>query len=671
MLWLKLQHKLVKSFVIAAFTCLFLVVIISSIGILTLISNQNLNPNDVVKYIILNPSFVIGFKGLILAGIMAMIMSTIDSYINCTAILIVHDFLKPLRIKLIVNELFSARIVSIIIGLISILLSLRNSSLLDLALSAYASYMPIVTPPFIMAILGFRSTGKSVLLGMTAGLLTVLIWNVLRIKIVDSVPPSMLLNFIFLMGSHYILKQQGGWVGIKDNTSLLNIRMQKKLKFQHFMKEIKNFNLLHICKNNYPKGEGLISIFGLFVMIVTFSSVNTLSKSLHIQYSYLLDILYPLTLCSSTALISYPLWLSSWKAANLIGVIWNIITFLVLICFSCLMVFISNFSEIQLMIFLVNIIVISSLVRWQWALFTMILGVAVVTFCYTHYIAVGLTYNNLLVSQFKIIYLLLLISSSLVLFLKPKQNHHELTEQKTDYLEHQVYDQEIELQKLIALRNELLNNINHELHTPITGITSLGQILDERYDKFSEQKRREVIKDIANSSTKLQLLIDNIFDLSKVSALGYELNKTQINLSNLVYDCFDKCRKIYQADVKDQEFILSVQDDVITMCDEHYIKQTVDNLIANAIKYCKKGKIIISLTKKELIEFSISDEGIGIPKEEIYDIFGAFIVSSKTKTPAGGRGIGLALCKKAIEAHGGTIWVEQNHNKGVTFKFTI
>ena len=73
----------------------------------------------------------------------------------------------------------------------------------------------------------------------------------------------------------------------------------------------------------------------------------------------------------------------------------------------------------------------------------------------------------------------------------------------------------------------------------------------------------------------------------------------------------------------------------------------------------------------EGVEFSIADEGIGVPKEELYDIFGAFTVSSKTKTSAGGRGVGLALSKKVIDAHGGRIWVEQNPNKGVTFKFTI
>ena len=128
-------------------------------------------------------------------------------------------------------------------------------------------------------------------------------------------------------------------------------------------------------------------------------------------------------------------------------------------------------------------------------------------------------------------------------------------------------------------------------------------------------------------------------------------------------------------------------------CDEHYIKSTLDNLIINAIQYSQKtspfakregndkgsrnnieegNKITLKLKKAaETVGFSIEDEGIGIPTRELHDIFGAFIVSSKTRTPAGGRGIGLALCKKVVEVHGGKIWAESNGIKGATFQFVL
>ena len=72
-----------------------------------------------------------------------------------------------------------------------------------------------------------------------------------------------------------------------------------------------------------------------------------------------------------------------------------------------------------------------------------------------------------------------------------------------------------------------------------------------------------------------------------------------------------------------------------------------------------------------MIKFSVSDEGIGVPKEELYDIFGAFTVSSITKTPAGGRGVGLALCKKIVELHDGVINAQQNKRKGLTLNIVL
>jgi Na+/proline symporter len=161
-----------KSFVISAVICFLLLLILDWITILTLSINPFLNPDEVVKEIIFSQAYL-GLKGMAIIGIMAMIMSTVDSFINSTAVLVVHDFLKPLKIEFNRNELLSARIISIIIGLVSLLLSLRQGNFLTLMIMTSSLYMPIVTVPFIMAIFGFRSSGKSVMLGMAAGISTV------------------------------------------------------------------------------------------------------------------------------------------------------------------------------------------------------------------------------------------------------------------------------------------------------------------------------------------------------------------------------------------------------------------------------------------------------------------------------------------------------------------
>jgi Na+/proline symporter len=196
-----------------------------------------MNTQDVIKYLVSDYA-VVGLKGIILAGVMAMVMSTVDSYINATVVIIVHDFCKPLKIKFIKNELFSARIVSYLIGFSSIILSLygSDSGFLQLFILANSFYMPIVSVPFLMALLGFRSTEKSVLLGMATGLLIVLLWKVLDIKAVNSIVVGMIANLIVLMSSHYLLKQPGGWIGIKDNSELIRIRKKRKRKSTRFRK---------------------------------------------------------------------------------------------------------------------------------------------------------------------------------------------------------------------------------------------------------------------------------------------------------------------------------------------------------------------------------------------------------------------------------------------------
>lgn len=166
-----------------------------------------------------------------------------------------------------------------------------------------------------------------------------------------------------------------------------------------------------------------------------------------------------------------------------------------------------------------------------------------------------------------------------------------------------------------------------------------------------------------------------MIDLSKLENLNYKLNKTKVNLTELVYERVEICQKLYieQKDKEDLIFDLKIEDTSIVLCDEYYVSRTIDNIIINAIQYCKKGTIAITLksTKNHTIEFSVQDEGIGIPEEELLDIFDPFTVSSKTKTPAGGRGIGLALCKKVIDAHNGIISAKNNNIKGSLFRFVV
>ncbi|MFK7968274.1 MAG: sensor histidine kinase [Rickettsiaceae bacterium] len=155
--------------------------------------------------------------------------------------------------------------------------------------------------------------------------------------------------------------------------------------------------------------------------------------------------------------------------------------------------------------------------------------------------------------------------------------------------------------------------------------------------------------------------------------MSYELNKEKVNLSKLIKERTFLYKKVFSDDAQKQEFKFKIEKDIITECDEYYITQAIDNLISNAVKYGKGNPVTIKLitTKDNEVQFKIIDSGIGIPENELISIFDKFTVSSKTKTPAEGRGIGLTLCEKIIKVHNGRIWAEQNSDKGTTFTFTL
>ena len=204
-----------------------------------------------------------------------------------------------------------------------------------------------------------------------------------------------------------------------------------------------------------------------------------------------------------------------------------------------------------------------------------------------------------------------------------------------------------------------MSNLEHEVNTAIIGITLLEQVLYENYDKLTDTQLYEGVKNIANSSERLRSLVENLLNLSK------------LNLSELIHSSVKICSKLY-LNSKELKIISIIQPDIEINCDKRYITYTIDNLIINAIRYSNKGEIIIKLSKMVTeIEFSIEDKGIGIPHHELYNIFSTFVVSSRTRTTASGRGIDLALCQKVIKVHIEEIWAENGKEEGAIFRFKL
>lgn len=194
-----------RSFFMATILGLVLIVITGSLGILMFTINPHLNAETLWIYIIDNYTGL-GFKGLAIIGVIAMVMSTADSYLNSSSILIAYDIVGLLK-KYDGQKLLSfTRWTSLLVGLVSVYLALYGEDILNLILIANNFYVPIVSVPLLLSILGTRIDSKGVLLSMLAGGITVILWRIYLLDEtkIDSLLPASFANFITYLGYRVI-----------------------------------------------------------------------------------------------------------------------------------------------------------------------------------------------------------------------------------------------------------------------------------------------------------------------------------------------------------------------------------------------------------------------------------------------------------------------------------
>ncbi|PCJ28038.1 MAG: hypothetical protein COA94_03610, partial [Rickettsiales bacterium] len=190
-----------KVFIISAFLIIFVKITIAWIPFLIFNVNPDLEHTQLISYIMDNYTYT-GLKGLIIVCVIAMAMSSADTDINISSVLFSNDICSLFSVtsekKLLLSKIFAC-----VLGLVAIFFALSTTDLLDIILTTSSFYMPIVSSPLILTIFGFRSTEKSVLIGMGAGAFTVVAWKAMGIQ-ANPIAIAMLVNLIFLMGSHYL-----------------------------------------------------------------------------------------------------------------------------------------------------------------------------------------------------------------------------------------------------------------------------------------------------------------------------------------------------------------------------------------------------------------------------------------------------------------------------------
>ena len=222
-------------------------------------------------------------------------------------------------------------------------------------------------------------------------------------------------------------------------------------------------------------------------------------------------------------------------------------------------------------------------------------------------------------------------------------------------------------------KSAFLANMSHELRTPMHGILSFSKFGIKKYNKVDREKLYDYFSHIHTSGGRLLVLLNDLLDLSKLEAGKEVLYKKQNDLKSI----FKQCCLEQKQRIEDLNLSIECHYEDVPFTgnfDGNKITQVITNILSNAIKFSPEGSIIrVTIVKMDNNElcFSMEDRGLGIPTNELSEVFNAFIQSSKTNTGAGGTGLGLAISQKIIEVHGGRIWAENNPNGGAIFRFTL
>ena len=221
-------------------------------------------------------------------------------------------------------------------------------------------------------------------------------------------------------------------------------------------------------------------------------------------------------------------------------------------------------------------------------------------------------------------------------------------------------------------KSEFLANMSHELRTPLNAIIGFSEVLSERMFGDLNEKQEEYLKDIYASGTHLLSLINDILDLSKIEAGRMELELTDFDLPTALDNALTLVRE--RAGRRNITLRTSVDERLGEVrADERKIRQVVLNLLSNAIKFTpESGRIEVAAVPRDgSVEISVADTGVGIAREDHEAVFEEFRQVGTADKKVEGTGLGLTLCRKFVELHGGRIWVKSEVGVGSTFTFTI
>jgi len=233
----------------------------------------------------------------------------------------------------------------------------------------------------------------------------------------------------------------------------------------------------------------------------------------------------------------------------------------------------------------------------------------------------------------------------------------------------------LEKQKeLNLLKSRFVSMTSHEFRTPLAAILSSAELLRHYSDRMPPEEKEELYDSIEAAIGRMTQMLDNILIIGRAEADHLEFKPAPVRIGDLVDALVAEVRSAVVVDGRElPEFVVSVEADTETLwLDEKLVRHILGNLLSNAFKYSPEGGIVRFGTRMEggELTFTVADQGIGIPAEELPHLFESFHRAQNVGSIPG-TGLGLAIVKKAVDAHGGSIAVESTIGEGTCFRVAL
>jgi hypothetical protein len=390
------------------------------IALMLLVDQPGLEPNNIMQYIVDTHTYP-GFKGLLGVGIIALSMSTADSVLNSCAVIVANDILTPLGLQK-QSSLNTARWATLVLGMLGLVIVLGIRDLLQILVGAAHFYIPNVAPaPMLLAIFGFQTSRRVVLMAMGAGA-TATAACIFYFTSVHSFFPALLANIITMLCLHYLLGEEGGWQKLDPTSPLALERAARMQRWQWRLKAVKNFKLYPYLQQNLPKQEGFYFFFGLYTMAVTYVAFYTIGAAETKVYQQIYDGIYRTVLVCATAFLTFPIWPPAVKSHRFITLVWPLGICVILFFAGTLLVIMSDFHHMQVMVMMINLLVAVLLLHWPLVLFLAFSGTYTAVFFFMRYTESALPLSAL--GSIQMIYCIFLFVS---IALKGKQAYRGLS----------------------------------------------------------------------------------------------------------------------------------------------------------------------------------------------------------------------------------------------------